>query len=43
MPDGPDVAKPFRLRQFQRDVINGIYSDNAYRQAVDAVLKKRAS
>ena len=43
VPDGPDVGKPFRLRQFQRDVITGIYSDDAYRQAVDAVLKKRAS
>jgi len=41
VPDGPDIGKPFRLRQFQRDVINGIYSDDGYRQAVQAVLKKR--
>jgi hypothetical protein len=41
IPDGPNVAKPFRLWEFQRDIILEIYGDPAYWQAVDAVLKKK--
>jgi hypothetical protein len=41
IPDGPDVGKPFRLWEFQRDIIREIYGDPAYWQAVDAVLKAR--
>jgi hypothetical protein len=41
IPDGPNVGKPFRLWEFQRDIIRGIYGDPAYWQAVDAVLKKK--
>jgi hypothetical protein len=40
IPDGPTVRKPFRLLEFQRDIIRSIYGDPAYWQAVDAVLKK---
>jgi len=41
IPDGPSVGKPFRLYEFQRDIIHEIYGQPAYWQAVDAVLKKR--
>jgi hypothetical protein len=41
IPDGPDVGKPFRLLEFQREVIRGIYSDPGYWAAVNAVLKKK--
>jgi hypothetical protein len=41
IPDGPNVGKPFRLWEFQRDIIRQIYGQPAYWQAVDAVLKKR--
>jgi hypothetical protein len=41
IPDGPNVGHPFRLWEFQRDIIRKIYADPAYWQAVDAVLKKR--
>ena len=41
IPDGPNVGQPFRLWEFQRDIIRGIYSDSAYWKAVDAVLKKK--
>ena len=41
IPDGPNVGKPLRLWEFQRDIIRGIYGDPAYWQAVDAVLKKK--
>jgi hypothetical protein len=41
IPDGPSVGQPFRLLEFQRDIIREIYGDPAYWQAVDAVLKKR--
>src|SRR5262249_35708030 len=34
IPDGPSIGKPFRLYEFQRDVIRGIYGDPAYWQAV---------
>jgi hypothetical protein len=43
IPDGPDVGKPFRLHEFQRDIIREIYGDPAYWQAVDAVLKTRVA
>jgi hypothetical protein len=39
VPDGPTVGKPFRLFEFQRDIIREIYADPAYWKAVDAVLK----
>jgi hypothetical protein len=39
VPDGPTVGKPFRLVEFQRDIIREIYADPAYWKAVDAVLK----
>jgi hypothetical protein len=41
IPDGPSVGQPFRLWEFQREIIRGIYADPAYWQAVDVVLKKR--
>jgi hypothetical protein len=41
IPDGPKVGKPFRLWEFQRDIIREIYGQPEYWQAVDAVLKKR--
>ena len=41
IPDGPTIGQPFRLLEFQREVIRGIYADPDYWQAVDAVLKKR--
>jgi hypothetical protein len=40
-PDGLFVGKPFRLHEFQRDIIRGIYGDPAYWHAVGAVLKKK--
>jgi hypothetical protein len=40
IPDGSSVGKPFRLEEFQRDIIRQIYGDPGYWQAVDAVLKK---
>jgi hypothetical protein len=41
VPDGESVGKPFRLWEFQRDIIRSIYGQPAYWQAVDAVLKKK--
>jgi hypothetical protein len=41
IPDGPSVGQPFRLLEFQREIIRGIYCDPAYWRAIDAVLKKR--
>jgi hypothetical protein len=43
IPDGPSVGQPFRLWEFQRDIIRDIYGQPSYWQAVDAVLKKQAS
>lgn len=40
-PDGLFVGKPFRLHEFQRDIIRGIYGDPAYWRAVDAALRKK--
>jgi hypothetical protein len=42
IPDGPSVGRPFRLMDFQRDIIRGIYADPAYWKAVATVLKKKA-
>ena len=39
VPDGPSVGQPFRLLEFQRDVIRGIYRDPRYWSAVPTVLK----
>jgi len=41
IPDGPAVGQPFRLYEFQRDIIRQIYAQPEYWQAVDAVLKKK--
>src|SRR5262245_46625307 len=41
VPDGPNVGQPFRLLDFQREIIRGIYSDPVYWRGVAAVLKKR--
>ena len=41
VPDGPFVGQPFRLHEFQRDIIRSIYGDPRYWQAVDSVLKKK--
>jgi hypothetical protein len=41
IPDGPLIGKPFRLWEFQRDIIRGIYGQPEYWQAVDAVLRRR--
>src|SRR5262245_35244592 len=41
IPDGASVGKPFRLWEFQRDIIREIYGQPEYWQAVDAVLKKK--
>jgi hypothetical protein len=41
IPDGPSIGQPFRLLEFQRDVIRGIYADPAYWAAVTTVLKKK--
>ena len=43
VPDGLNIGQPFRLMEFQRDIIRGIYSSPEYWAAVDAVLKARAS
>ena len=40
IPDGPSVGEPFRLQEFQREVIRGIYSDPRYWAAVKLVVKK---
>jgi hypothetical protein len=40
-PDGPFVGQPFRLLEFQRDIIRKIYADPSYWQAVDAAMKNR--
>jgi len=40
VPDRLFVGQPFRLLEFQRDIIRGIYAGPAYWKAVDAVLKK---
>jgi len=34
IPDGPNVGKPFRLLEFQRDIVREIYADPAYWAAV---------
>ena len=39
VPDGPSVGQPFRLLEFQREVIRGIYRDPRYWSAVTTVLK----
>ena len=41
IPDGPLVGQPFRLQEFQRDIIRSIDGDSRYWQAVDPVLKKK--
>jgi hypothetical protein len=41
IPDGPTVGEPFRLYEFQRDIIRGIYGQPEYWQAVNEVLKKK--
>jgi hypothetical protein len=41
VPDGPLVGQPFRLHEFQRDIIRKIYADPSYWQAVDAAMKNR--
>ena len=41
VPDGPLVGQPFRLHEFQRDIVRSIYGDPRYWQAVDSVLKKK--
>jgi hypothetical protein len=41
VPDGPTVGQPFRLLEFQRDIIRGVYSNGGYWRDVAAVLKKR--
>src|SRR5262249_4672299 len=41
IPDGPNVSKPFRLWEFQRDIIREIYGQAEYWGAIDAVLKKK--
>jgi hypothetical protein len=41
IPDGPSVGQPFRLWEFQREIIRGIYCQGEYWQGIDAVLKKR--
>jgi hypothetical protein len=41
VPDGPSVGEPFRLLEFQREVIRGIYSDPSYWAAVNLVVKKK--
>jgi hypothetical protein len=43
IPDGPSVGQPFRLMDFQRDIVRGIYADPEYWRAVDPFLKKQAS
>jgi hypothetical protein len=41
IPDGPNIGQPFRLLEFQRNILRDVYGDPAYWRAVDAVLKKR--
>ena len=41
IPDGPLMGRPFKLWEFQRDIIRGIYAQPEYWQAVYAVLKKK--
>jgi hypothetical protein len=43
IPDGPFMGQPFRLYEFQRDIIRQIYGQPAYWQAVDEVLKRRSA
>src|SRR5262249_40495700 len=43
IPDGPFMGQPFKLLEFQRDIIRGIYGQPAYWKAVDEVLKRRAA
>jgi hypothetical protein len=43
IPDGPSIGRPFRLLEFQREIIRGIHADPAYWSAVATVLKKKAS
>ena len=40
IPDGPSVGHPFRLLEFQREVIRGIYADPDYWAAVKLVVKR---
>jgi hypothetical protein len=41
VPDGPRVGEPFRLMEFQRDIIRGIYGDAGYLKVIDSLMKKR--
>ena len=41
IPDGPSVGQPFRLHEFQREIIREIYADPRYWAAINAVMKKR--
>jgi hypothetical protein len=41
IPDGPSIGQPFRLMDFQRNIVREVYGDPGYWQAVEAVLKKR--
>lgn len=41
IPDGPSVGHPFRLLEFQREVLRALYADPEYWAAVNAVVKKK--
>ena len=43
IPDGASVGQPFRLVDFQRDVLRGIYADPDYWAAVATLKKRRAA
>jgi len=43
VPDGLHMGKPFRLWEFQRNIIREIYGQPEYWSAVDAVLKKKTA
>jgi hypothetical protein len=40
IPDGPSIGQPFRLLEFQRDIIHQIYGDPAYWSAVATVAEE---
>ena len=41
IPDGPFMGQPFKLLEFQRDIVRGIYAQPEYWKAINEVLKKK--